>query len=43
MMWGRRVEVGKAMGRRMLRQEGYDKCPSASDIQAEDINVSSSR
>lgn len=41
MMWGRRVEVGKAVERRMQRQAGYELYPSASDMNAEDVNASS--
>lgn len=40
-MWGRRVEVGKAVERRTQRQAAYELCPSASDMSAEDVNVPS--
>lgn len=38
---GEGVEVGKAVERGTQRQAGYELRPSASDMNAEDINVPS--
>lgn len=32
---------GKSCGKKNVEQAGYELCPSASDMSAEDINVSS--